>query len=401
MATTTKDGYLNFDEYIRQGEPAQRESAYAWSTAIGLQAVDGLKTSEYLNDLARKNIEGEISIDEVERLLNSYYQNKTTREADDDDKEEADKASKNIKKILSVKTLDFTTNGYISVHRRIFDGVMKHAGELRKYDITKREWVLEGDTVSYLNWEDLRRALDYELNQERNFSYKGLSQDEQVAHFTKFISGLWQIHAFGEGNTRTTAVFAIQYLRSLGFDVENDLFANHSWYFRNALVRANYHNVTKGIEYSPIYLERFFRNLLLGEQWDLRNRYLHIHPTAEWSEQPNLTDLSNTRTCTRTSTRISSFVSGLNPNSKIYTDNVLVIELVRVIGYEELGIKQMMELKGLKHRQNFIEYHLEPALKEKFVRRKYPDRPTHPRQKYLLTAKGLALYHEINPHKHE
>ena len=401
MATTTKDGYLNFDEYIRQGEPAQRESAYAWSTAIGLQAVDGLKTSEYLNDLARKNIEGEISIDEVERLLNSYYQNKTTREADDDDKEEADKASKNIKKILSVKTLDFTTNGYISVHRRIFDGVMKHAGELRKYDITKREWVLEGDTVSYLNWEDLRRALDYELSQERNFSYKGLSQDEQVAHFTKFISGLWQIHAFGEGNTRTTAVFAIQYLRSLGFDVENDLFANHSWYFRNALVRANYHNVTKGLEYSPIYLERFFRNLLLGEQWDLRNRYLHIHPTAEWSEQPNLTDLSNTRTCTRTSTRISSFVSGLNPNSKIYTDNVLVIELVRVIGYEELGIKQMMELKGLKHRQNFIEYHLEPALKEKFVRRKYPDRPTHPRQKYLLTAKGLALYHEINPHKHE
>lgn len=401
MSTSTKDGYLNFDEYIRQGEPAQRESAYAWSTAIGLQAVDGLKTSEYLNDLARKNIEGEISIDEVERLLNSYYQNKTTREADDDDKEEADKASKNIKKILSVKTLDFTTNGYISVHRRIFDGVMKHAGELRKYDITKREWVLEGDTVSYLNWEDLRRALDYELSQERNFSYKGLSQDEQVAHFTKFISGLWQIHAFGEGNTRTTAVFAIQYLRSLGFDVENDLFANHSWYFRNALVRANYHNVTKGIEYSPIYLERFFRNLLLGEQWDLRNRYLHIHPTAEWSEQPNLTDLSNTRTCTRTSTRISSFVSGLNPNSKIYTDNVLVIELVRVIGYEELGIKQMMELKGLKHRQNFIEYHLEPALKEKFVRRKYPDRPTHPRQKYLLTAKGLALYHEINPHKHE
>ena len=401
MSTSTKDGYLNFDEYIRQGEPAQRESAYAWSTAIGLQAVDGLKTSEYLNDLARKNIEGEISIDEVERLLNSYYQNKTTREADDDDKEEADKASKNIKKILSVKTLDFTTNGYISVHRRIFDGVMKHAGELRKYDITKREWVLEGDTVSYLNWEDLRRALDYELSQERNFSYKGLSQDEQVAHFTKFISGLWQIHAFGEGNTRTTAVFAIQYLRSLGFDVENDLFANHSWYFRNALVRANYHNVTKGIEYSPIYLERFFRNLLLGEQWDLRNRYLHIHPTAEWSEQPNLTDLSNTRTCTRTSTRIRSFVSGLNPNSKIYTDNVLVIELVRVIGYEELGIKQMMELKGLKHRQNFIEYHLEPALKEKFVRRKYPDRPTHPRQKYLLTAKGLALYHEINPHKHE
>lgn len=137
-----KDGYLNFDVYIRQGEPAQRESAYAWSTAIGLQSVDGLKTSEYLNDLARQNIEGEISIDEVERLLNSYYQSKTIREADDDDKEEADKASKNIRKILSAKTFDFTTNGYISVHRRIFEGVIKHAGELRKYNITKREWIL-------------------------------------------------------------------------------------------------------------------------------------------------------------------------------------------------------------------------------------------------------------------
>ena len=235
-----RDLHLNFDEYIRQGEPSQREAAYAWSTAIGLQAVDGLKTSEYLNSLARRNIEGEITIDEVEQLLNSYYENKTTREADDDDKQEADKASKNIKRILSVKTCDFSTNGYISLHRRIFEGVMKHVGEMRKYDITKREWVLEGDTVSYLNWEDLRRAVDYDIQQERDFSYKGISNDELVAHIANFVSGLWQIHAFGEGNTRTTAVFTIQYLRSLGFNVENDLFAKHSWYLRNALVRANY-----------------------------------------------------------------------------------------------------------------------------------------------------------------
>lgn len=305
--------YINFDEYIRQGEPAQRESAYAWSTAIGLQAVDGLKTSAYLNDLARRNIEGEITIDEVEHLLNSYYKSKTIREADDDDKEEADKASKNIKKILSVKTCDFSTKGYIAVHRRVFEGVMKHAGELRKYDITKQEWVLEGDTVNYQNWEDLRRSIDYDIEQERIFSYKGLGNDEIVAHITKFVSGLWQIHAFGEGNTRTTAVFIIQYLRSIGFDVENDLFAKHSLYFRNALVRAKYKNARKGIDYSPVYLERFFRNLLLGEQWDLRNRYLHIHPTEEWRVQPNLAAPSSTpqvqdkfRTSTRTSTRTSS-----------------------------------------------------------------------------------------------
>lgn len=169
----------------------------------------------------------------------------------------------------------------------MFEGVMKHAGEFRTYDITKKEWVLEGDTVLYLNWEDLRRALDYDLEQERAYSYKGKSHDEMISHLTRFVSGLWQIHAFGEGNTRTTAVFTIQYLRSLGIHVDNDMFAKHSWYFRNALVRANYHNVAKGIDYTPVYLERFFRNLLLGEQWDLRNRYLHIHPTEEWSVQPN------------------------------------------------------------------------------------------------------------------
>lgn len=175
----------------------------------------------------------------------------------------------------------------IALHRRIFEGVFKHAGELRQYDITKKEWVLEGDTVHYLNWEDLRRALDYDIAEERNFSYKGLSQDQLISHLTRFVSGLWQIHAFGEGNTRTTAVFTILYLRHIGFKVTNDMFAQHSWYFRNALVRANYKSAVLGIDYSPVYLERFFRNLLLGDGWDLRNRYLHIHPTEEWKVQPN------------------------------------------------------------------------------------------------------------------
>ncbi len=382
-----KQTYLNFDEYIRQGEPAKREAAYAWSTAIGLQAVDGLTTSEYLNELARKNIEGEITIDEVGKLLDSYYESKTHHEADDDDKQEADKASKNIKIILSVKTCDFSTKGFISMHRRIFEGVMKHAGKLRDYDITKREWVLEGDTINYLNWEDLRRALDYDIEQERNYSYKGLNSDEIIAHITKFTSGLWQIHAFGEGNTRTTAVFLIQYLRSIGFDVENDLFAKYSWYFRNALVRANYKNARKGIDYTPVYLERFFRNLLLGEQWDLRNRYLHINPTKEWREQPNL--------ATRTSTEQVPEQVPEQAHDLLHTNNALIIELVKVIGNEELSVSQIMEKTGLKHRPNFIEYHLNPAIAEGYVRLLYPDKPRHPRQKYLLTVKGVALYKEL------
>ena len=382
-----KEGYLDFDTYIRQGEPSQREKAGYWQAAIGLQAVDGLKVSKYLQNTACRHIEGDITIDEACELVNQYYITKTAHDANDEDKEEADRVSANIVKVLSSPTFDFSTGGYQSVHRRVFEGVMKHAGEFRKYDITKKEWVLEGDTVLYLNWEDLRRAIDYDLEQERAYSYKGKSQDEMISHLTKFVSGLWQIHAFGEGNTRTTAVFTIQYLRSLGFDVNNDLFAKHSWYFRNALVRANYHNIAKGIDYTPIYLERFFRNLLLGEQWDLRNRYLHIHPTKEWSVQPNL--------ATPSSTPASTPQVPPQLQDKLHTDNLLIIRLIKVIGQEQLSIKQMLEGVGLKDRMNFLKYNLNPAIAEGFVRMLYPQSPRHPRQKYLLTAKGMALYNEL------
>jgi fido (protein-threonine AMPylation protein) len=387
---TQREGYLDFDEYIRQGEPDKKEKASIWQTAIGLQAVDGLKTSDYLHETARKHIEGEIDIDQARELIKTYYQSKAVHEPDDDDKQEADKVSANITKILSAKTIDFSTKGYIALHRRIFEGVMKHAGELRKYDITKKEWVLENDTVNYLNWEDLRRALDYDIEQERNFSYRDIDDDSLVAHITKFVSGIWQIHAFGEGNTRTTAVFVIQYLRSIGFNVNNDLFARHSWYFRNALVRANYKNAKKGIDYTPVYLERFFRNLLLGEQWDLRNRYLHIHPTAEWSIQPNLASTEQVSheypTSTPTSTPTSS------GNDIVHIDNANIIRIIKTLGSEQMSIKEMMQAVGLKDRKNFIEYTLTPAISGGYVHLLYPDKPHHPRQKYLLTEKGLALY---------
>jgi len=385
-----KEGYLNFDEYIRQGEPSQREKAGYWQTAIGLQAVDGLKVSSYLQNTACRHIEGDITIDEARELVNQYYITKTAHDANDDDKEEADRVSSNIVKVLSSPTFDFSTGGYQSVHRRVFEGVMKHAGEFRKYDITKKEWVLEGDTVLYLNWEDLRRAIDYDLEQERAYSYKGKSQDEMISHLTKFVSGLWQIHAFGEGNTRTTAVFSIQYLRSLGFDVNNDLFAKHSWYFRNALVRANYHNIAKGIDYTPIYLERFFRNLLFGEQWDLRNRYLHIHPTAEWSVQPNL---STPQVPHKYPTSYPTSIPQV-PH-KLHTDNPNIIKLVQIIEEKKLSVMEIMQGLGLKDRKNVLNLYLNPAIAEGYVRLLYPQSPRHPRQKYLLTVKGMALYNEL------
>ena len=283
----------DFDEYIRQVEPSAQQSAVDWQTAIGLQQVDGLKPSQYLLDVAKRNIEGDITIDEVREMLESYYSSKAKRTPDVDESAECDKASANIKKILSTNTFAFNTNGFIATHRRIFEGVFKHAGELRKYDITKKEWVLRGDTVSYLNWEDIRRAIDFDIQQEKDFNYSGLSEEEKVRHIAHFISGLWQIHPFREGNTRTTAVFTIQYLRSMGYDVTNNMFKDYSWYFRNALVRANYKNVRLGINYDFNYLELFFRNLLLNEHNELKNRYMLINAPEGWSEaddKPTITD---------------------------------------------------------------------------------------------------------------
>ena len=385
-----KDSGGNFDEYLRQGEPSKKAKAANWQTAIGLQAVDGLQVSDYLLQTARRHIEGEITTGEVRQLIKEYYQAKTLRGPKDGDFEEADSVSNNIQEILSTNTLDFTSRGYITLHKKIFEGVFKHAGELRKYDITKKEWVLEGDTVNYLNWEDLRRALDYDIEQERSFSYKNIQQDELINHITRFVSGLWQIHAFGEGNTRTTAVFTIQYLRSLGYNVDNDLFAKHSWYFRNALVRANYKSAVKGIDYSPVYLERFFRNLLLGEQWDLHNRYLHIHPSQEWSVQPNLADPTSTA-----SSPDKYPTSTCQVSDKLHTDNANIIKLVYAINDKQLSVKEMLVEMGLKDRESFLNLYLSPAIGEGFVRMLYPDSPRHPRQKYLLTAKGLAFVNEL------
>ena len=365
--------FASFDEYLRQGEPSQKESAENWKTAIGLQAVDGLQPSAYLIDVAKRNIEGEISLDETRKLIDSYYQSKTVRTPKDEDEEEADKVSANIAKILASKTFAFNTNGYVSLHRRIFEGVFKHAGEIRQYDISKKEWVLEGDSVNYLNWEDLRRALDWDIEQEKNFSYKGLTDDEKIEHIAKFISGIWQIHAFREGNTRTTAIFTIQYLRSLGYEVNNEMFAKHSWYFRNALVRANYRNINKDIDYSPIYLVRFFRNLLLKDSWVLKNRYLHIRPTDDWKEQPRIG-----------TPQVPRKPSSSTPQAP-HKFSQHVETLILSFNDEYMTSAEIMGAIGLKDRKSFSELYLNAALSEKAIERKYPNTPRHPRQQYRMT----------------
>ena len=370
----------DFDEYIRQGEPLKREKGLVWQTAIGLQAVDGLKPSEYLLQTARKDIEGEIGIDDVERLVASYYESKEVRTEQDEQSREADVAATNIRKLLAEKTFAFSLVGLTAIHRRIFTGIFDFAGEIREHNITKKEWVLRGDTVLYVSAPDISRAIEYDLEQERQFDYSQTDLNGFVSHFSKFVSGLWQIHPFREGNTRTTAVFAIMYLRSLGFDVQNDMFANHSWYFRNALVRANYQNVQKGIKREPAFLEQFFRNLLLGEHHELRNRLMLIKAPEAW-------DAGNTRQVPDkypTSTR--------QVPDKLLPGNANIVKVVRTMGLVEWRIKDLMAEMGLKDRENFMANYLTPAMSEAYLRPLYPDAVRHPRQRYLLTVKGMSLY---------
>ena len=376
--------YINFDEYIRQGEPAQRERADAWRVAIGLQAVDGLKTSEYLHQTARRNIEGEITIDEARELVKQYYVSKTTHDEDDADKEEADRVSGNIAKLLQTDAFTYSVAGLAAIHRAIFEGVFKHAGRFRDYDISKKEWVLQWDSVLYGRWQDLKMTIEYDLEQERQFDYTGLDKGQIIEHLARFVAGLWQIHPFAEGNTRATAVFTIKYLRYLGFSVNNDLFERHSWYFRNALVRANYRNVVKGVEREPLFLIRFFRNLLLGENNELKNRYMMINP-PEGHQMPESTPQVQDKH--RTSTG--------QVQDKIHTDNYNIIGIIKVIEFQQLSAKDIMTGLQLKGRDNFLNLYLLPAIAEGYVRLLYPDKPRHPRQKYLLTVKGLALYNEM------
>ncbi len=270
---------------------AKYSNKYVLETGIGLQDVDGLKNSSYFLDESSRYIRGEISLEELDQIISSYYENKPELEPSN---EEADKVSIAIAKAVAEDSFVFSVGQLLSIHQSLFQGVLDHPGQLRTYNFSKKEWVLDGASVTYCDYRELERTLQYDFEQEKRFSYRGLSIDEIIEHLAFFISSLWQIHAFEEGNTRTTAVFFIKYLRSLGFDVTNDTFAKNAWYFRNALVRANYTNIGKGIYNDRSYLVLFLRNLLLGEHNELSNRSLHVHAhigKKEDASKPNIIDL--------------------------------------------------------------------------------------------------------------
>ena len=272
-----KDAWFEtLDEYIRQGEPTQAKKSAAWQTAIGLQDVDGLKTSPYLLETAKEHIEGKIDIGKAQQRIEEYYEARKGRSEKEQNTKEADLVSSRIAALLGEDTFQFSPAEWQTIHKRLFTGVLDHAGEYRTYNITTKEWVLNGESVTYASWQSIRATMEYDFSAEKAFTYAGLPLQEAVTHIAKFTSGIWQIHPFGEGNTRATAIFIIKYLKTFGFPADNNIFAENSWYFRNALVRANYNNYSRNIQATTVYLERFFENLLMGANHPLRNREMHL-----------------------------------------------------------------------------------------------------------------------------
>ena len=368
-------GLDDLSEYLRAKEPGKAELAGIWRAAIGLQKVDGLTPSAYLVEPARRNIEGEITIAEAGKIIGEYYKSKAVRaEAAKTRTDEADIVSQRMTEVLAEPTFSFSPASYVSIHRKLLLGTYKHAGKIRDYNITKSEWVLKKDTVRYESADVIAATLEYEFERERRFDYKGLSSQETISHFSRFIADVWQIHAFGEGNTRTTGIFAVKYLRTLGYAVENDIFSGNSYYFRNALVRANYTNIPKGIHPTLIYLERFFANLLLGENNELKSRYLLV---GLYDEPKSLVPHGGEQV----GEQVREQVADALPKG--------VSRLLKALKGEMSVLEMMMALK-LGGRRNFLEKYLAPSLELGLVEMTQPNSPRSPTQKYRLTPKGLA-----------
>lgn len=339
------DWQYDLDEYIRQGEADRAEKSAAWQTAIGLQDVDGLQTSDYLLATAKEHIEGKIDIATAQKRISSYYEQRNERLTVEQDTMEADIVASRIAELLAEKTFQFSPAELQSIHRRLFASVFKSAGQYRTYNITKKEWVLNGNTVFYASFDSIRDTLEYDFNQEKEFSYAGLDATQAIKHIAMFISGIWQIHPFCEGNTRTTAVFMIKYLQTFGFSVSNQVFADNSWYFRNALVRANYNDLQNNIHATTVFLDQFIENLLTDANHDLKNRYMHIDYTEK--SQSATSEVSKCKNCTLEELAILKEISN-NPS-------ITQKALADAIGRSERTVKSRtveLQEKGLLRRKN-------------------------------------------------
>ena len=384
-------GQDDLSGYLRAKDPVKAELAGIWRAAIGLQKVDGLTPSAYLVATARRNIEGEITISEAGKIIGEYYKSKAVRaEAAKTRTDEADIVSQRMTEVLAEPTFSFSPEQLVSIHRRLFDGIYKHAGTIRDYNITKNEWVLKGDTVQYASCFRLVETMAFDFSEEKKFSYAVVSMDEVIRHFSKFIAGIWQIHPFGEGNTRTTSTFAMKYLRTLGFEVDNDIFYGNSYYFRNALVRANYSNIPKGIEETTEYLERFFRNALMGEENKLQSRFLLVGGWKGVSTPASKGETPASKGETPASKASAPTSNAATPPASRTLALSRAVSLLLDVLDGEMSRAKVMKAVGIKDRVTFTDYYLSPALKLGLVEMTQPNSPRSPTQKYRLTPKGLA-----------
>lgn len=279
-------------KYKRIGESSDSSVKQEnWNTAFGLQAVDGLMPSKYMVSLAKENIKGNMTYSEVEHNLSEYYEKIDRSELNRSEKQ-ADEVSVRIVKILNDHAFTFSFLTYKLYHKELFSGVDigisgKYVGNFRDYNISKKEPVLDGKSVQYADFRMIEETLKYDFDEERSQKYFSMSKDKQIQRISEFTSRIWQVHPFGEGNTRTTAVFIQKYLNSMGFEINNDMFKENSLYFRNALVRANYSSIKDGIDSDNSFLISFFENLLSDAHNVLDNKKLYIN-----SEDKSL-DLTN------------------------------------------------------------------------------------------------------------
>ena len=260
---------------------SREERRKNWFVAFGLQDVDDLKPSDYAVKLANAHISGEMSINEVEETIRNYYTQKENAQKVKERQDESDIVSSRIVRILDNNSFSNNENSLKNIHKILFKGFDNYChGKYRQCDIIKAEWVLDNDTVQYCHFENIEDDVALAFNKEEHFNYIETDEKQTVIHIADFISNLWQIHPFLEGNTRTTAVFAIKYLRHLGYDIDNTPFEKNAKYFRGALVRANYKNNVLKVNKDISFINMFFENILLGKNNNLQNRTLHIHWTV-------------------------------------------------------------------------------------------------------------------------
>ena len=264
------------NEYEEIYKPANYIKQLQWDMAIGLQQVDNLKPSKYLEQISEKNILGELTIKEVEQSLREYYTTKEKQKDINHNELECDFVSMRIVELLGQDNFELSIDYLKYIHKYLFQDVYEFAGEFRKIDFSKHEKILNNDSVAYGDSKTLTESLEYDISLEKEKNYKDMSIVEVINNITDFTSNIWQVHPFREGNTRTTAVFIEKYLISLGYNVDNSLFKDKSVYFRNALVRSNYFNNYLNIKEDKTYLIKFYENLLLNKNNNLHSEDLII-----------------------------------------------------------------------------------------------------------------------------